>query len=243
MNEWTTYWEDHYQVLRRIYSVSEWERFGTKKKSHPEAVDFRNPCASIHHQNVKKRREHMHWMIEQLPKHVAEGKTEKAHRWVGFLHGYAVSVGMISLMDLMERSRVIETDDAKPAKTEKPASSKAHKINTAKSSSIVFKALMQNAVLYSLYQNTINKMIKYRHLCKKTMTTNDYLLIELRKQAETIEKIKRLVRNNAKLFAEQEATLRKKQAEIERLELELAETVTKLIHAKARAALKGEGDE
>jgi hypothetical protein len=158
MTEWTTYWEAHYQLLRRIFSVGEWEKFGSPKKSHPEALDFIKPWVASTNENVNKRRAHMHWMIEQLPKYVSEGKTEKAHRWVGFLHGYAVSVGMISLIDLSERCRVIETDDAKPAKTENPVSSIAHKINAAKSPSIIFKALMQNAVLYSLYQKTIDKV-------------------------------------------------------------------------------------
>jgi hypothetical protein len=181
MTEWTTYWEAQYQLLRRIYSVGEWEKFGTPKEQHPEAVDFMKPWVSTTNETVNKRRAHMHWMIEQLPKHVAEGKLTKAQRWVGFLHGFAVSVGMISLMDLMEQCRVIETDDAEPIKEEP----RTFTIDV-KGMDAFERAVTGFMVMYMLYQKTIDKVKWQQRRIEELEKRVEELNIEALKRDELV---------------------------------------------------------
>jgi hypothetical protein len=196
MTEWTTYWEAHYQHLRKLYYVAEWEAAGhTHKASYPKDMDFRNSCASIHHQSVKNRRAHTHWMIEQLPKLVAEGRVYKAQRWLGFLHAYAVCVGMVSLSDLMEQTRNIEDQFCQSVNEEKLVACPKKFVIEIEGMDVHINLIHKFGTLYRLYQKTIDSKLWFKRRCYEIIANNEALIIELRKSRDKIEELEKQVKD------------------------------------------------
>lgn len=48
---------------------------------------------------------HLRWMCQQIPGFLAEGRADKAQRWLGFVQGVLWSLGDYSLDELKEHSR------------------------------------------------------------------------------------------------------------------------------------------
>ena len=58
---------------------------------------------------VRKKNEvdaqHIRFMTEEIPRILDEGKIEKAMRWLGFMQGYLVSLGIYTLEEVKEHNK------------------------------------------------------------------------------------------------------------------------------------------
>ncbi|OGZ43144.1 MAG: hypothetical protein A2W41_00415 [Candidatus Ryanbacteria bacterium RIFCSPHIGHO2_01_45_13] len=78
-----------YQAKFTAEEISKW-RFPDDQK----AVPF-----------LKATLSHAHWMIDEIYGFLAEGKIEKAHRWLGFIQGVLWATGQYTIEDLAAHSR------------------------------------------------------------------------------------------------------------------------------------------
>lgn len=58
--------------------------------------------------NALDRRQHIAWMIEEIPRLIADGKRDKAHRWLGFVQGYLWTTGYCAIDRLKSVNRPAE---------------------------------------------------------------------------------------------------------------------------------------
>ncbi len=71
----------------------------------PRRID---PC--VYPEDRVDQFSHALWMIGETKKLLAEGRREKAMRWLGFIQGVLWSSGLISLKELKELNRPDELD-------------------------------------------------------------------------------------------------------------------------------------
>jgi hypothetical protein len=69
------------------------------KKYGREFKELRFLCSTV------KDLDHLEWMTEQIPKFLAEGRKEKANRWLGFIQGSLWSKNIYTIDQMKEHNR------------------------------------------------------------------------------------------------------------------------------------------